>query len=363
MPTGMPKQPLGKQRYSYADHLQELIRRRHYDHKVYMLELINEARANAGAPPVALGDNIAAQLHAENALKGCFSGHWGLDGLKPYMRYSLAGGYQENSENCSGLSYCTKASDGYQAIQSIKDEIGKAMTGLMNSPGHRRNILDKWHRKVNIGLAWDEYNCQVVQHFEGGYVEYGRLPAITGGTLSFSGRGVNGLRFSEEKGLNAQVYYDPPPHSLTIGQVTRTYCYDSGLQIAALRYPLSGSYSWSGDEITKTYAPCPDPYDAPPDAPAPRSPDEAHEFWQQAYESSQARKERNITVPWITASEWRVKGAEFAVTADVSGLLSRHGAGVYTVLLWGDMGGESVPVSQYSIFHGVGPPATYGDGR
>ena len=36
-----------------------------------------------------------------------------MDGLKPYMRYSLAGGYQANGENGSGLNYCIKAGDGF----------------------------------------------------------------------------------------------------------------------------------------------------------------------------------------------------------------------------------------------------------
>ena len=67
-----------------------------------MLELINIAREDAGVPPVALGDNDAAQLHAESALANCFGSHWGIDGLKPYMRYSLAGGYQSNGENGLG---------------------------------------------------------------------------------------------------------------------------------------------------------------------------------------------------------------------------------------------------------------------
>ena len=62
-----------------------------------MLELINSERTRAGIPPVTLGDNIAAQLHAESSLANCFSGHWGADGLKPYMRYSLGGVVQSES--------------------------------------------------------------------------------------------------------------------------------------------------------------------------------------------------------------------------------------------------------------------------
>ena len=71
---------------------------RHIDQKRLMLELINEERTRAGLNPVTMGDNAAAQLHAEAALEGCFSSHWGLHGLKPYMRYSLAGGYQSSGE-------------------------------------------------------------------------------------------------------------------------------------------------------------------------------------------------------------------------------------------------------------------------
>ena len=131
---------------------------RYLEEKKHMLALINAARINSGVPPVELGDNIAAQLHAESALANCFSSHWGIDGLKPYMRYSLAGGYQSNGENGHGSDYCITASDRYKAIHSVKQEIDDAMEGWMDSPGHRGNILGRWHKKVNIGLAWDSYN-------------------------------------------------------------------------------------------------------------------------------------------------------------------------------------------------------------
>ena len=84
-----------------------------------MLDLINEARVDADASPVAMGDNRAAQVHADNALEGCFSSHWGLDGSKPYMRYVAAGGYQPNAENVSGLNVCVRAGQNYAALQSL----------------------------------------------------------------------------------------------------------------------------------------------------------------------------------------------------------------------------------------------------
>lgn len=325
-----------------------------------MLDLINEARAEAGAQPVELGDNIAAQLHAEAMLANCFASHWGIDGLKAYMRYSLAGGYQYNAENVSGLDYCIKSSDGYRALSDFQGKVRDRMEGLMNSPGHRRNILNKWHKKVNIGLARDVYNYKVVQHFEGDYVEYDELPAIRNGMLSFSGIAKNGVNFGEERDLGAQLYYDPPPYDLTRGQVARTYCLSSGTLVAGFRWPLSGRRFWPKDEFSTTYSPCPDPYDVPANAPAAGSPDEARALWQAAYEASQNREERTIVVPWITASEWTAKGKAFSVSVNINDVLKAYSAGgVYTILVWGNISGERAPISRYSIFHGVTPPDTY----
>lgn len=332
---------------------------RHIDLKQFMLDLINEARVDAGVSPVVLGDNIAAQLHAEESLANCFSSHWGMDGLKAYMRYSLAGGYQYNAENVSGFDYCIKAADGYRAISNFRENVRNAMEGLMNSSGHRRNILNMWHKKVNIGLARDMYNSKVVQHFEGDYVEYDRLPSIRNGMLSFSGTAKNGVAFGEERDLGVYLYYDPPTHNLTRGQVSRTYCLSSGMQVAGFLWPLSGGRRWTQDEFSTTYSPCPDPYDFPVHARPAGSVDEAHALWRDAYFASRNRKEQTIIVPWITASEWTASGTDFSVSVDISDVMNMRRAGVYTLLVWGNIGSERAPISQYSIFHGVTPPDTY----
>ena len=72
----------------WADHMTG---RYYIDQKRLMLKLINEERIRVGLRPVIMAENAAAQLHAEAASKGCFSSYWGLDGLKPYMTYSLSG--------------------------------------------------------------------------------------------------------------------------------------------------------------------------------------------------------------------------------------------------------------------------------
>ena len=334
---------------------------RHLGEKRYMLELINAERVRAGLRPVVLGSNAAAQLHAEASLENCFASHWGTDGLKPYMRYSLAGGYQSNAENWSGNSYyCVGESDGYRTIAGAEQAIRNAMESLMDSPGHRDNILDPWHRKINVGLAWNEYNFIVIQHFEGDYVGYHRLPEIANGVLSMSGTTRNGVDLGGDDGLGVQIFYDPPPHALTRGQVSRTYCYGSGLQIAGLRHPPADNRYYLQDDFSTDYRPCPDPYRVPADADGPRSLDEAHAYWREAYEESQVRPGTSITVPWITAIDWTLTDRDFALSADISDLLTGYGSGVYTVTLWGRIEGEDVMISKYSIFYNVSVPDTYG---
>ena len=324
-----------------------------------MLELINAERTRAGLDSVKLGDNSAAQLHAESSLSNCTSSHWGHDGLKPYMRYSLAGGYQSNGENGYGLDYCITSKDNYSSIGSIEQEIRDAVVYWMESSGHRDNILDRWHKKVNIGLAWDKYNIVAFQHFEGDYVEYDALPALENGLLLIEGKTKKGIGFRRPRDLGVQVFYDPPPGTLTRGQLARTYCYNNGLQVAGLREPLSGGSYWPTDSFTKTEWLCPDPYDVPDTAAGPRTANEADRFWQEAYMASQTKPSQTVTVPWVTAREWYVTSNSFSVRADLKKVLAKHGDGVYTVLIWAKSGGEDVVISQYSIFHEIEPSDTY----
>ena len=324
-----------------------------------MLRLINNERRAAGVLEVVLGANNAAQLHAEASLQGCYSSHWGSNGLKPYMRYSLAGGYQSNGENGSGSDYCIKARDGYRALSRINTEIREAMEGWVSSPGHRRNILEKSHRKVNIGLAWDRYNLVAVQHFEGDYVEYETLPEFDGNRLRLEGKVKNEARFGVGDTIPVQIFYDPPPHSLTPGQLSRTYCYTSGLPVAYVRKPLTGNRYYPKDTLSTTYKPCVSPYDVSPSAPAPQSPSQAHAHWREAYTANQMMLSVPAVMQAITASSWRTGTNGFRITASLGKVLKKHGPGVYTVVLWGVVGRDTEVISEYSIFHDILRPDGY----
>ncbi len=321
-------------------------------------------------PAVQLSDNRAAQIHAANSLRDCVAAHWGIDGLKPYMRYSLAGGYQSNAENWYGANYCIAASDGYRAIASVSSEIRRAMQEWMDSPGHRDNILDPSHRKVNVGMAWDEFNFVAYQHFEGDYVDYSALPEINGGRLTFEGRVKNGARFGEGRIFPVRIDYDPPPQQLTRGQVARTYCYGPGHPAVYLRelLPLI-SYvpeeykpdEYLPDEPIRTeYESCTDPYDVAIDAPAPSSHEEARQLWQEARSQNQQPLRQTISVPTKSVFRWQVRGDSFSVGADLRDILETHGPGVYTVVLLGILAGEAEAISSYSVFHEIPRPVGYG---
>ena len=133
----------------------------------YALDLINKDRAVHDLPPVVLGDNPAAQLHAEDMLEHDYQGHWWIDGRKPYMVYTetggksyagenvASGGWTEQEwqrENCNSLFVVCETS-------SPRELVNLQQWAMMYDDahadwGHRDNILDEGHRAVNIGIAF-----------------------------------------------------------------------------------------------------------------------------------------------------------------------------------------------------------------
>lgn len=318
-----------------------------------MLDLINEARAAHGVPPVVMGDNRAAQIHADNSLAHCISSHWSVDGLTPNMRYSLAGGYQSDLENASGTDFCKRLLQGYDPISDISDEVRDAMRVLMQSDLHRRNILNPRHRKVNIGLAWDRFNFVAYQQFEGDYVEYNVLPTIEDGILSLDGNTKNGASIVRRGYSPVIVEYSPPPQELTQGQIARTYSICWGRKVANLSYHSDGT-------VETTRRSCSTPYDISPNLPGPSSRRESRKLWEEAKQRYEETYQRiDITSRRIKMETYEAEGDRFSIRADLSDVLAEHGPGVYQVILWGILNGEIEPISEHSIFHGIPRPTGY----
>jgi hypothetical protein len=181
-----------------------------------------------------LGNNTAAQKHAEERLANRYNSHWGMDGLKPYMRYTLAGGVDYEGENGFVTETIWFGGRDPSYKRDPKEMLKEAQDDLMASPGHRRNILDKWHKKVNLGIAYDTQSLHLVQQFEGDYIDFDKPPSISGNILSMSGRVSLGTI------ENIALYYDPLPQPLSPAQLDAPpydYAYSLGEDIGTVLSP------------------------------------------------------------------------------------------------------------------------------
>ena len=186
---------------------------RNQDEKEHMLELVNQAREEAGVPPVRLGRNIAAQIHAEEALERCAVSHWDRYGLKPYMRYSISGGYQPNGENVYATTGCGEGRVWLFHLDA--DEfIEEAVEGLLDSPGHRERMLDPTYAAMHAGVAWDDDSFNVVQHFEADRVRFKVRPYLEDGLLVMEGNTRNLPSFRDSRDLMVIITYDPLPEDM-----------------------------------------------------------------------------------------------------------------------------------------------------
>ena len=330
--------------------------------RLHMLALINKARADEHLPPVSLGQNQAAQLHAQDMFDTCFISHWGSDGLKPHMRYTLTNGQQASSENVllSGDCFNTvQIGTGLTHIQRATS----AMHSFMASPGHRKAILNPHQSKVNIGIATSPHITAFVQQFEKNYNQFTALPAIQGSRLTFAGTANISTASGENIRLTATITYDPPPHALTTRQLASTNVLDFGPYIAFISIRPRGDTHRPDQhhEMTIDFPRYPDPYDAPAEPPL-EDITAMQELKAAARLTSQNPPHQPTTVHVIRTDQ-PIDGANYQVDVDIQTILERHGNGVYTISLHARSDAAALPLSIYSIFHGVTPPAKYADAR
>jgi serralysin len=118
----------------------------------YFLNLVNGERALAGLSSVQmeLNLNAAADNHSQWMTDADTFNHIGVDGSAPSQRMDDAGYDFARSwratENIAAVSV--------SGTDSYLDEVDRLHTNLMNSPGHRENILDANVTSIGIGLAF-----------------------------------------------------------------------------------------------------------------------------------------------------------------------------------------------------------------
>jgi uncharacterized protein YkwD len=122
------------------------------DLETKMLELINKERANKGLPPLKADpqETIVARAHSKDMFAKGYFAHVSPDGKNPFDRMRAA-----------HLQF-TSAGENLALAQTLET----AHTNLMNSPGHRANIMNPSFTQVGIGiLDGGIYGLMISQEF------------------------------------------------------------------------------------------------------------------------------------------------------------------------------------------------------
>jgi uncharacterized protein YkwD len=106
--------------------------------EVKMLELVNKERTSRGLKPLVMDEKLreVARAHSKDMFARGYFAHNDPDGKDPFDRMKAAGiNYLVAGENLA-----------------LAPSVDLAHDGLMNSPGHRANILTAEYGKVGIGV-------------------------------------------------------------------------------------------------------------------------------------------------------------------------------------------------------------------
>ena len=79
----------------------------------------------------------------------------------------------------------------------------------------------------------------------------------------------------------------------------------------------------------------------------PGNEDEIDHLRQQIRDGFLIRKK--VDVALVTADMWQVEADLFRIEADLNRVIQIHGPGIYSMVLWGDVDGESVALTRYAI--------------
>ncbi|HJP93727.1 MAG TPA: CAP domain-containing protein [Pyrinomonadaceae bacterium] len=175
-----------------------------------LLEMVNEERAVAKVRALAI-DELATEVatkHAIDMALGEFASHWDRDGLKPYHRYSFAGGTHATQENISAAdnTWSTKLAD-------LKQDTAYLHVRLYQEKppydGHHRTILAPQHTHVGFGLAVEQLRLRLVELFVAKHVQVEpiRRTAKPGAEIFFSGKVLNRESVLDQ----VEVFYEPWP--------------------------------------------------------------------------------------------------------------------------------------------------------
>ena len=142
--------------------------------ELLMLSLINEERTSRGLDPLTINNdlNASSEDHSQWMLENDIFSHTGVNGTSSRDRIEAADYELEGS-------WRTAENIGWQSERGdpgIDDDVANIHDSLMNSPGHRANILNPDLEDIGIGIELGDFNgydaVMITQNF-------GRTDAIS----------------------------------------------------------------------------------------------------------------------------------------------------------------------------------------
>ncbi len=214
---------------------------RRYDAlRLALLDAVNRDRRLHGLAPVEFNRRLAdlGDEHCWAMLRGGYVSHWSSDGLKPYHRYSLAGGDGWHAQNVAWR----RSSLGYADPERAKGECLESHAAMMAerppNDGHRRAILDERATMLGVGVAI-EGECLAFTHefasSEVAFVEPATRVVAPNTAVRLAVRAPEG----EELSLIA-VHREPPPRPLSPERLATTGNYVVGGESVTQLRPMLG---------------------------------------------------------------------------------------------------------------------------
>lgn len=258
----------------------------------YALTLINLDRSSNGLSNVSLSSIDSGQVHADDMFRHVFFSHWGTDGSKPYMRYTLAGGKGAVAENIAAYLRGSP-SDLKTALKAL--EFDMMYDDAASNWGHRDNILNPFHNEVSIGISHGNGQLHFVEDFIDNYANWATF-TVTQNQVTMIGSLSKQVSLSQ-----IDIFYDNLPSNLTADQLDNS--------------PYQGSYTqgtFTGMALPPNY---------------------------------QSQQGIGIT---ITAQTWVQSALTFQTKFDLSQIFNAYGKGVYTIYL---QTSSQDFLTSYSIWH------------
>ena len=190
------------------------------------LQVINESRKRYNAAPVKL-DILASRVANKICIEAAnnnYTSHWNLNGEKPYQRYAFAGGNDHVSENAYGEWMSEEFDTSDLSISNLmKSGHNIFMSEKAPADGHKKNIIDKTHNYVGIGIAIDGGQFRYYEEFIDRYYTFENIPQTLkineSGSITVTTDGKNFLNY-------IIIYKEKMPQPLRVAQLKKTGGYD-----------------------------------------------------------------------------------------------------------------------------------------